>query len=287
MRRRDLLKGTTAIALQSVLASSFTARAVAASSPIRRLRPSDPEWPSEARWKALSRDVGDRLIKVQSPLSICRDSPRGTPCLDIFKELKNPYYIGDEAGLTQTCGWLDAWTAEPSAYAVAARKTEDVVAAVNFARDNNLRLVVKGGDHSYLGTSNAPDSLLIWTHAMNDITLHDAFVPQGCAGRQAPQPAVTVGAGAIWMHAYNEVTTKGGRYVQGGGCATVGVAGLVTRRRIRQLFKELRHLSREPAGGRDCCGGGSRADCQLLDESRPCSGCSRAGVEAVSVSSRA
>jgi len=38
---------------------------------------------------------------------------------------------------------------------------------------------------------------------------------------------VTVGAGAIWMHAYNEVTTKGGRYVQGGGCGTVGVAGLV------------------------------------------------------------
>ena len=29
------------------------------------------------------------------------------------------------------------------------------------------------------------------------------------------------------MHTYNEVTTKGGRYVQGGGCGTVGVAGLV------------------------------------------------------------
>src|SRR5262245_9873650 len=28
------------------------------------------------------------------------------------------------------------------------------------------------------------------------------------------------------MHTYNAVTTKGGRYVQGGGCGTVGVAGL-------------------------------------------------------------
>jgi FAD/FMN-containing dehydrogenase len=62
---------------------------------------------------------------------------------------------------------------------------------------------------------------------MNDIRLHDAFVARGCAGCQAAQPAVTVGAGVIWMRAYNEVTTKGGRYVQGGGCATVGVAGLV------------------------------------------------------------
>ncbi|MFB9267875.1 BBE domain-containing protein [Bradyrhizobium erythrophlei] len=29
------------------------------------------------------------------------------------------------------------------------------------------------------------------------------------------------------MRVYNEVTTRGGRYVQGGGCGTVGVAGLV------------------------------------------------------------
>jgi len=227
MNRRDLLKGTATIALQSTLLPPFTGWSATASFPVRRVRPSDPRWPSEAQWNALSRDVGDRLIKIHSPLSVCRDTPHGTPCQDIFKELKNPYYIGDEVGLTQTCGWVDAWTAQPSAYAVAARETADIVAAVNFARDNNLRLVVKGGGHSYLGTSNAPDSLLIWTRAMNDITLHDAFVAQGSAGKQAPQPAVTVGAGTIWMHTYNVVTTKGGRYVQGGGCATVGVAGLV------------------------------------------------------------
>jgi FAD/FMN-containing dehydrogenase len=43
---------------------------------------------------------------------------------------------------------------------VAAGTTEDVVAAVNFARAHQLRVVVKGGGHSYQGTSNAPDSLL-------------------------------------------------------------------------------------------------------------------------------
>src|SRR5690606_24023690 len=89
------------------------------------------------------------------------------------------------------------------------------------------RLVVKGGGHSYQGTSCAPDSLLIWTRAMNAIELHDAFVPQGCAGAIEPQPAVTLGAGAIWLEAYDAVTTMAGRYVQGGGCTTVGVAGLV------------------------------------------------------------
>ncbi len=52
-------------------------------------------------------------------------------------------------------------------YAVAARNAADIAAAVNFARENHLRLVVKGGGHSYQGTSNAPDSLLIWTRHMD------------------------------------------------------------------------------------------------------------------------
>ncbi len=87
--------------------------------------------------------------------------------------------------------------------------------------------MVKGGGHSYQGMSNAPDSLLVWTRRMTSVVMHDAFVGQGCVGRQAPQPAVTIGAGALWSHAYDTVTTKGGRYVQGGGCMTVGVAGLI------------------------------------------------------------
>src|SRR5258707_15884352 len=62
---------------------------------------------------------------------------------------------------------------------------------------------------------------------MNSIVLHDAFVGEGCPASETPQPAVTVEAGAIWAHVYDAVTTQAGRYVQGGGCATVGVAGLI------------------------------------------------------------
>jgi FAD/FMN-containing dehydrogenase len=191
-----------------------------------RVRPDDPAWPSEASWEQLRRDVAGRLIRVRSPLAVCLQDASSPACADVFKELKNPYYLGDEVALTQTLGWVDAWTSRPSIYAVAAERTEDVVAAVNFARENNLRLVVKGGGHSYQGTSNAPDSLLIWTRHMNAASTHDAFVPAGCADI-APQPAVSVGAGAIWAQAYEAVATRAGRYVQGGGCMTVGVAGLI------------------------------------------------------------
>jgi FAD/FMN-containing dehydrogenase len=145
----------------------------------------------------------------------------------VLKNIRNPIYIGDQPAGTEVSGWLDAWTPAPSAYAVAARNAADVAAAVNFARENNLRLVVKGAGHSYLGTSNAPDSLLVWTRAMNKVTLHDAFVGHGCEGRNSPVPAVTAEAGAMWIDLYHAVTTEAGRYVQGGGCTTVGVAGLV------------------------------------------------------------
>jgi FAD/FMN-containing dehydrogenase len=171
--------------------------------------------------------VGGNLIPVDFPIKACTSSPQRADCRALFASLKNPYYIGDSPGLTQTLGWVDAWTTKPSVYAVAARNPEDIAAAVNFARKNNLRLVIKGGGHSYQGTSNAPDSLLVWTRHMYDVNIQPDFVPQGCPATHAPQRAVTVGSGAIWLQAYDAVTTKAGAYVQGGGCTTVGVAGLI------------------------------------------------------------
>lgn len=41
-------------------------------------------------------------------------------------------------------GWIDAWTTKPSLYAVAARNANQIAATVKFAREHNLRLVVKG-----------------------------------------------------------------------------------------------------------------------------------------------
>ena len=224
MQRRGLLKSAAALPLLGVFSGTVLARVMA---PFRRVRPQDTFWPSAAEWQALKAQVGGNLLEVQALFAPCAGAPEGAACAEVYKNIRNPVYIGDQAGGTQVSGWLDAWSPAPSVYAVKARQAADVAAAVNFARIHNLRLVVKGGGHSYLGTSNAPDSLLIWTRAMNEIALHDAFVPQGCAGQVPPTPAVTVGAGCMWIDVYTAVTTQAGRYVQGGGCTTVGVAGLI------------------------------------------------------------
>jgi FAD/FMN-containing dehydrogenase len=227
MHRRNMLKGMAAvIALQPDFLSQLAANAATASG-FSRVRPADPAWPNAESWAKLNEAAGGNLIAVDAPFAACATDPKSAPCVDALANIRNPFYIGDQPGGTQVSGWLDAWTPAPSAYAVKARSSSDVAAAVNFARDNRLRLVVKGAGHSYQGTSNAPDSLLIWTRAMNEVTLHDAFTPRGGEGKAAPCPAVTAGAGAVWIDLYHAVTSEGGRYVQGGGCADTGVAGLV------------------------------------------------------------
>jgi hypothetical protein len=222
MNRRTFLKASGAASVLPLWPAGLLANP-----PSSRVRPGEAGWPSKEAWKRLNDEVGGNLIPVEFPLKACLSSAQSDECKMVFANLKNPYYIGDNPGVTQTLGWVDAWATKPSVYAVAARNANDIAAGVKFARENNLRLVVKGGGHSYQGTSNAPDSLLIWTRHMHDVAMKNDFVPQGCRGTQATQRAVTVGAGSIWMQAYDAVTTKAGAYVQGGGCTTVGVAGLI------------------------------------------------------------
>jgi len=224
MNRRHFLQHAVAI---PAAAGIFSSELPFSNTPIKRVRPGEPGWPVENEWHKLKEKLGGRLIKIESPLDTCKNGGSKEACDATFKALKNPYYNRDQPALTQTSGWLDAWNAEPSVYAVSANNSQDVADAVKFAKQHNLRVVVKGGGHSYQGTSNAPDSLLIWMRSMEEIELHDAFVAKNCEGEFKPQPAVTLGAGCIWMQVYNAVTTKAGKYVQGGGCGTVGVAGLI------------------------------------------------------------
>jgi FAD/FMN-containing dehydrogenase len=210
LSRRALLGSIAAVPTAGALARAPLPRL----GTVQRARPGTPQWPGASEWRRLSNQVGGRLIPG--------DRPPSPPATEL---LSNPFYVGDQVGLTESSGWLGAWRSQPSVYAVRAESASDVSAAVRFAARHRLRLVVKGGGHSYLGGSNAPDSLLVWTRPMQDIHLHDGFVPQDC--RSAPVPAVSVGAGCIWGRVYRAVSVEGQRYVQGGGCTTVGVAGLV------------------------------------------------------------
>ena len=233
MKRRNFITvvggGLVQAAVGGAVGGPAAAIAAKAGKTVRtRVRPRDAGWPSAKEWGKLRQVVGDaNLLRPSALFGSCATDANGAACADVMKNMRNPFYISDQPGGTEVSGWLDAWTPAASEYAVAAHSASQVAAGVNFARDHNLRLAVKGTGHSYLGTSNAADSLLIWTHAMNQVRMHDAFVGQGCEGKVAATPAVSAESGAMWIDLYDAVTTRGGRYVQGGGCTSVGVAGLV------------------------------------------------------------
>ena len=90
MDRRSFLK--TALVLPLVPGSAGAQAAPGLS----RVRPGQPGWPPAASWEGLNGAVGGRLIKVRSPLDVCQELPSGAACRELFKELKNPFFIGDD-----------------------------------------------------------------------------------------------------------------------------------------------------------------------------------------------
>ncbi len=204
-RRRDLL---------------FTIAGTALSQVVQGLRPSSARaanraWNS-ASFQALRRQLRGELLKPTLPWHQATAS--------VLTKLRNPFWIQEQPGGLQSTGWLRGWTASASRWAIAATCAEDLAAGVNFARENNLRLVVKGAGHDYLGRNCAPDSLLLWTHRMRQVTVHEAFLPEGAPAGTKAEAAITVQAGTRWLEVY-EQATRAGRYVQGGGCTSVGACG--------------------------------------------------------------
>lgn len=175
-------------------------------------------WPAANAWAQLRSQVGGRLIRPRQPWANLK--PGRIP-----RRLLNPWYLEEQPGATQSTGMYKAWNSTASEYAVAAQQPSDITAAIDFARENKVRLVVKGTGHDYYGRSCGPrDSLLIWTHNMRKITVHDSFTPVGAPRGTKPVTAVTTTAGNRWLEAYT-AASKAGLYIQGGGCTSVGACG--------------------------------------------------------------
>ncbi len=142
-------------------------------------------------------------------------------------------------------------------------------AAVDFARAHRLRLVVKGGGHSYHGTSNAPDSLLVWTRAMEDVTLHDAFVPRGCEGKRPAGAGGERRGGRALVSRLRRGdhagwSVRAGRRMRHGGRRRARAG-----RRVRELLQAVRHGCGEPARGRGGDRGRGRPDGERLHPPGP------------------
>src|SRR4051794_16544102 len=108
--------------------------------------------------------------------------------------------------------WNGMWDRHPALIARCSR-TADVVAAVNFARDNGMTVAVRGGGHSAPGNGTCDEGLVIDLSGMNKIEVDPAARTARADG------------GLTWGE-FDAATQEHGLAVTGGRFSTTGIAGL-------------------------------------------------------------
>lgn len=102
-------------------------------------------------------------------------------------------------------------------YTINATKADHVAAGIRFAKENNVRLVVKNTGHDIVGRSQGYGSLMIWIKYIQDgLHYQEHYTPSNRSCRSNwTESAITVGGGYIWNDAY-AFAGKHGRIVVGG-----------------------------------------------------------------------
>ena len=127
--------------------------------------PTDRCWPNLAQWTELNKTVSGKLIADTPLAESCYPGPaqNAEACAAIDLALTNQTYIAETAiGLsypTESCPPVNASANLPlktcsigdqPRYTVNATEVADVVAAVKYAHQSNLRLVVRNTGHDIL-----------------------------------------------------------------------------------------------------------------------------------------
>ncbi|GKZ60348.1 hypothetical protein AnigIFM49718_006690 [Aspergillus niger] len=212
-----------------------------------RFQPGDACWPSRDDWKRLNESISGHLVRVYPIGHVCHEPYFDqASCNQLIHLQYDSNWRAEQLGALQSFNW-ENWPREneictieanPSSvcgqgriplYSAVIHSVDEICAVVRFARQRNIRLVIKNTGHDSTGRSGAPHSLQILTNRLKDITFHDDFVPsQGDLGMDNPNasgvPAVTIGAGVMVGELYAAAAARG-LIVVAGECSTVGVAG--------------------------------------------------------------
>ncbi|PHH65675.1 hypothetical protein CDD81_1761 [Ophiocordyceps australis] len=198
-------------------------------------RPGDAGWPVQEEWDALNEALGGALIKTVPLAAPCHynwgvyDAEK---CRSISSNWTKPnlhdhdptsamwpLWEGRSCLPTDSPGNSSCTLGGHPVYAVNVTTVAQVQLAVNFARIQGLRLVIKNTGHDYQGRSSGAGALSIWTHNLQDLSYIPDYTLEGFSGN-----ALHVGAGVQTLAMANMAETHGASVV-GGMCATVGFAG--------------------------------------------------------------
>ncbi|KAJ5014704.1 FAD-linked oxidoreductase ZEB1 [Colletotrichum sp. SAR 10_99] len=204
----------------------------------------DDCWPKAEAWANLNATVNGNLAVHVPPEAACHNTFEGTlgnistydaaKCAEVTENWDKEQWTTDQPGAvlwkyftnttclptqdpTQTCtlGYYGV-------YVVTATKKGHIKAGVDFARENNLRLIIRNTGHDFIGRSVGWGSLIVNTHSFQDITFSDTWAGPG----NYTGGTVTVGAGVQGRALLRAANAQNPPVlVVTGECPTVGVAG--------------------------------------------------------------
>ncbi|OBT81769.1 hypothetical protein VE02_09400 [Pseudogymnoascus sp. 03VT05] len=200
-----------------------------------RSLPGDDSWPTVSQWENLNSTVGGLLVKTYPLGSVCHDpaydaakcASLQTAWTDAQLHMESSSSIMAPFFANQSC---DPWT-PPSrpctlgnyvSYSVNATSAADIIEAVNFAQEHNIRLVIRNTGHDYSGKSIGAGALAVWTHHLKSTQVLD-WKDSYYDGK-----AIKMGAGVQGFEAMAAAKTQGLVSI-GGECPTVGIAGGYTQ----------------------------------------------------------
>jgi len=197
--------------------------------------PGDASWPSDVAWKAFNSSLGGALIKTIPLAAPCynnwpqaRDAAK---CQFVTENWSSPYLHVEDPTSAQfpifqgrTCLPTDDPTKNCTlggyaSYSVVVTKVSQIQLALNFARNTNVRLVVRNTGHDFADKSIGAGALSIWTHKLKDLKFYADY---GCGKNKGP--AFKLGAGVVTEEVY-AAAEKNGVTAVGGECRTVGLSG--------------------------------------------------------------
>ncbi|KAK3991555.1 Tetrahydrocannabinolic acid synthase, partial [Cladorrhinum sp. PSN332] len=222
------------------LCATIPANAELPPAPKCKAIPGGDGWPSLETWASFNQSIDGRLIKPTPPGAVCHPGHAAydsSKCQIVQTAWSGePLHSNDPVSVmwnnwnNDTClpdPRLSCSEAGYAVYVVNATTPEHVKAGIDFARQHNIRLIVKNSGHDYIGRSTAPNSLSIWVHHMKSFKAHEtSFQPAGC-NFSIPGHGITAGAGTQMQEAYR-ATALLNRTVVGGNGRTVALGGFIT-----------------------------------------------------------
>ncbi|KAK3385876.1 hypothetical protein B0H63DRAFT_544345 [Podospora didyma] len=198
-----------------------------------RAWPGSEDWPSEDEWTRFNASVDGALLRPTPVASACYPGPsyNAATCRWLAQQAGRTHFWIDDP-LSVLTQWPQGDTCAVSInpkgnctrggspeYVVNATIVKHIQAAVNFARNKNVRVVIKNTGHDFGGRSTGAGSLSIWVHNLKSFE----FLPNHTSDAYRGM-AVRIGAGMESWELHNHAAQYNITVVAPGG-STVGAVG--------------------------------------------------------------